>query len=92
MAKEVKLKCGHHVSVSGFVPFRSESGKWMFKGYERECNRQINITIGAKAPTIQTLNKWVSEGIAKALDGCKTEPDGTCQHGFPSWLRALGYI
>ena len=45
-----------------------------------------------KPPTMQTLNKYAYNGIAKAIDGCKVDPDGHCQHGKPSWLLALGYI
>jgi hypothetical protein len=45
-----------------------------------------------KPPTLKTLEKWSFDGVAKALDGCKVEPDGHCQHGLPSWLLALNYI
>jgi len=45
-----------------------------------------------KEPSIKTLEKWVQDGIAKATDGCKVEPDGYCQHGKPSWLIELGLI
>ena len=43
-------------------------------------------------PSMKTLNRWISEGIAKATDGCQVEPDGTCEHGHHSWLLSLGYI
>ncbi len=29
---------------------------------------------------------------ALCSEGCEVEPDGTCQHGFPSVLRAAGLI
>lgn len=29
---------------------------------------------------------------AEATDGCTVEPDGTCPHGYPSWLIQLGYM
>ena len=45
-----------------------------------------------KPPTECTLQKWDNDGGCKALDGCWVEPDGECEHGKPSWLRALGYI
>lgn len=45
-----------------------------------------------KQPSLATMAKWVSSGIAKATDGCKVEPDGTCPHGKPSWLIELGFI
>lgn len=31
---------------------------------------------------------WVSE----ATDGCFVEPDGECEHGYPSWLVYLEMI
>ena len=43
-------------------------------------------------PSIETLERWSSNGIAKATDGCEVEPDGTCMHGCPSWLVELGFI
>jgi hypothetical protein len=45
-----------------------------------------------KAPSIATMMRWMSTGIAKATDGCKVEPDGVCPHGKYSWLIVLGYI
>jgi hypothetical protein len=45
-----------------------------------------------KQPSMATLEKWVSNGIAKATDGCKVEPDGECPHGCKSWLIELGFI
>jgi hypothetical protein len=45
-----------------------------------------------KQPSIKTLEKWCGDGIVKATDGCKVEPDGECPHGHVSWLRYLGMI
>ena len=39
-----------------------------------------------KPPTMNTLQKWVCDGVAKSIDGCRVEPNGTCIHGYPSWL------
>lgn len=44
-----------------------------------------------KEPSVQTMERWSNDGVAKALDGCRVEPDGTCPHGFPSWILYLGY-
>lgn len=43
-------------------------------------------------PTLETLEEWTFDGVAEATDGCPIEPDGTCEHGHPSWLIRLGYI
>lgn len=45
-----------------------------------------------KAPSIATMERWMSDGIAHATDGCEVEPDGTCEHGKPSWLIVEGII
>lgn len=45
-----------------------------------------------KAPSIATMRRWMNDGIAKATDGCRVEPDGTCEHGKQSWLLRLGLI
>ena len=45
-----------------------------------------------KPPSIRTMEKWMYDGVAKATDGCRVEPDGYCPHGKPSWLIQLGVI
>jgi len=45
------------------------------------------------APDMDTLGEWTWDyGLCEATDGCSVEPDGTCQHGHPSWLLRLGLI
>ena len=44
------------------------------------------------APDDATLHHWIIDGVAEALDGCRVEPDGYCEHGEPSWLIQLGLI
>jgi len=43
-------------------------------------------------PTDEQLMEWEAEGFCEATDGCIVEPDGTCEHGCPSWLIVLGLI
>ena len=43
-------------------------------------------------PTIATLEKWSADGVAKATDGCRVEPDGECTHGHKSWMLVMGLI
>lgn len=45
-----------------------------------------------KPPSLKTMEKWMSDGYAKATDGCKVEPDGICAHNKRSWLLVLGMI
>ena len=60
--------------------------------YIKHVNDKGLIAIHVKVPSISTLEKWDSKGICKTPDGCTTEPDGTCPHGFPSWLIIMGMI
>ena len=43
-------------------------------------------------PTTDQLQYWMFDGVAEATDGCRVEPDGVCEHGHTSWLRALGIV
>jgi len=43
-------------------------------------------------PTVGDLTEWHENEGCKATDGCWVEPDGECEHGFPSWLVYLGLI
>ncbi|KKR01595.1 MAG: hypothetical protein UT24_C0003G0002 [Candidatus Woesebacteria bacterium GW2011_GWB1_39_12] len=55
------------------------------------CNRKCFFQYVGK-PSISTMEKWSDDGVAKALDGCRVEPDGICAHGQKSWLLHLGII
>lgn len=48
--------------------------------------------IKVKQPSMATLEKWSNDCRCKAIDGCWVEPDGSCHHGYPSWLSALWLI
>ena len=43
-------------------------------------------------PDLETLESWLWDAVVEATDGCLVEPDGTCPHGYPSWLIELGLI
>jgi hypothetical protein len=49
-------------------------------------------TLMADTPDLDTLQEWMSDGGCEATDGCWVEPDGTCEHGEPSWRLKLGYV
>lgn len=45
------------------------------------------------APSLEQLMEWEAQGYCEATDGCgPIEPDGYCEHGYPSWLIELGYM
>jgi hypothetical protein len=43
-------------------------------------------------PDFEELQEQTNDGIVDTTDGCQAEPDGTCEHGHPSWLLRLGFI
>lgn len=43
-------------------------------------------------PTIEQLERWMSEGGCEATDGCWVEPDGKCEHRHSSWMLRMGLI
>jgi hypothetical protein len=44
-------------------------------------------------PTDEDIESWIMDmEDTEATDGCAVEPDGTCPHGYPSWLRYMGII
>ncbi len=43
-------------------------------------------------PSERTLERWISDGVARAVDGCLVEADGVCPHGAPAWPRVMGII
>jgi hypothetical protein len=46
-----------------------------------------------RRPSLEELQRQLEEdGGCEAIDGCFVEPDGTCEHGQPSWLLALALI
>lgn len=42
----------------------------------------------------ELLQEWYDAGGCEAAcpNGCWVEPDGTCEHGEPSWFLLLGMI
>jgi hypothetical protein len=45
-----------------------------------------------ETPSEAALEHWFMDTMCEALDGCDIESDGTCLHGYPSWLAVLGFV
>ena len=44
-------------------------------------------------PSLEELEELLHECQCLATDGCESiEPDGVCEHGYPSWLIHLSLI
>ena len=45
-----------------------------------------------ETPEFEEIESWIYDSVCEAVDGCTVEPDGTCYHGAPSWLLAVGLV
>ena len=80
---------------------RDAARRWRMQGAQERARasmidtaspgRQMRRGLG-KIRDLATMEKWMSEGAAKATDGCRVESDGRCPHGKKSWLLVLGLI
>lgn len=70
-----------------------ETVEWFFKG-EKLVKEDEQVTNGpvVDTPTTEQLLEWLTDVTCPATDGCRVEHDGTCPHGYPSWLKYLGLI
>lgn len=58
--------------------------------YARMKHREFR-TNGVQ-PSNREMEKWAFDGVCETPDGCRTEPDGSCPHGYKSWLILAGLI
>ncbi|CAM5443928.1 hypothetical protein SALBM311S_11635 [Streptomyces alboniger] len=68
------------------------SGQTLIASRDAKEDQEPEREDGTGRPSIEEMQSWMSEGGAEARDGCWVEPDGTCEHGSPSWLLAIGVI
>lgn len=52
----------------------------------------VHKRIKDKIPSVNTLAKYMDDGICPTPCGCRVEPDGTCIHGWDSWLLIMKVI
>jgi hypothetical protein len=46
----------------------------------------------AKCPTLNTMERWSDDGVARSVLGKRVEPDGHDAYGSPSWMLVVGII
>ena len=61
-------------------------------GYIAQDDQTIWPEPTVDPPDLATLEGWMDEGVCETTDGCVSEPDGVCIHGYPSWLLELNLI
>ncbi len=59
------------------------------KKYEADHPDAVKL---GHVPSDDQLMEWSNDAGCEAIDGCWVEADGTCEHGQPSWLLAMGMI
>ena len=84
MSQYILLNNQSIMEVPDSYDLQTKFQMWEAKGLKAEKIK--------KPPSVKTLEKWMNDGVAKATDGCKVEPDGCCPHGKPSWLIAMHLI
>lgn len=89
MAKKIYLLCEKTGSRTQVLSTADLNPVGLIRKLEE---RGYKVSRCRKPPTLKTLEKWSDDGIASATDGCRVEPDGTCQHGHQSWMLVMGVI
>lgn len=86
--EELRLK--EYTTVYPFmVRFEGEDGK----GLRLPVSLAWKLLSGfPKPPSVATMSKWSDDGVAKAVDGSRIEPDGIAASGAPSWILVMGMI
>lgn len=93
-AVSFQIPAGSSVNCYFVTGFHSQlaiefQGKIKFVPIQIAANKLSGF---AKAPSENTMWKWMDSGIARTVLGRRTEPDGTGENGEPSWLLVLGLI
>jgi len=76
----------------GRLPVVAGTDEVNFLTYSKRSKKMETKKKTKKVPSLKTMERWMANGAARATDGCKVEPDGTCPHGKQSWLLVLGLI
>ncbi len=80
----------HRAGWAGANPDRPEDGRAPHRQALNPPWKEVNRM---RRPSLEELQRQVEEdGGCEATDGCFVEPDGSCEHGQPSWLLVLGLI
>ena len=53
---------------------------------------KVRYTSVFEVPSIEQLHEWNFDSVCETPLENQVEPDGTDEHGFPSWRRILGFI
>ena len=94
--KNGEFKAGESLKITGY----NDKYPYIVKT-ETSDGRKISFLLSGawqklhgfpKPPSMNTLEKWSEEGVAKSVDGHRVEPDGYSPDGSPSWMLVMGLI
>lgn len=88
------------ITVYKFRPSDKENGRIVtlkdgvdFQEYATKMAAKDIAVIRIRKPTMRDLEEIASDSVCESIDGCgPIELDGTCEHGFPSLVRIMGFI
>jgi hypothetical protein len=81
----------------GLEPAEADYALWSGRneskaGDEQRVVSEVTFWL-TERPHLHALMEWLdNEAACEATDGCRVAPDGTCPHGYYSWLLVLGLI
>lgn len=90
--KEIKLKDGNTLPKGSRVTFIAGNNSQCHVQGQRAEPYLVRITSAFNAPSMRSLEKWSSDGVAKSVGGKRVEPDGHDENGAPSWMLVIGII
>lgn len=90
--KAIKLKTGETLPKGLPVSFQKDCPSACLVHGERDHPFRVRVTSAFRAPSLDSLQEAVCDGVCESVAGHSVEPDGWDHEGSPSWLLALGMI
>jgi hypothetical protein len=104
-ASDLALASGRHAPPArrrrllGTVPHQGPGGgartrtrPWTDAPPTANPYRRREVKAMSRPSLEELLRQFEEDGGCEATDGCWVEPDGSCEHGKPSWLLVLNLI
>ena len=91
-----EFKAGETITLTGYDQSRPYLARLETSDGRKlalSCEYAYKVLRGfPKPPSFMTMQKWMDDAVAKAVDGSRVEPDGIASSGAPSWLLVMGMI
>ena len=102
ITRDIKTKAGAEFKLYEEVKVVEYTGEFPYRvKLEGAGGKKLSVPLSvawkilkgfSKPPSLGTMNRWSMDGVAKAVDGSRVEPDGFASSGAPSWLLVMGVI